>query len=91
MLKNPLKLRHCPLKRKSQCQLGMLQHMIEAQKLNLILGGVNLVVGVAEFGLDDKSGRVAILASRGVVGASVAALGQDKGDITVLRKEEHCC
>lgn len=37
----------------------MLQHMIEAQILNLVLRGVNLLIRVLEVTLDDKGRRVA--------------------------------
>lgn len=51
----------------------MLQHMIKAQILNLILRGVDLVIGVLKIRLDDKGGGVAVFAGRGVVGAGIAA------------------
>jgi hypothetical protein len=63
----------------------MLQHMVEAQELDLVLRGVDLLVGVGEVGFDDKGRGVAVFAGRGVVGAGVAALSQDVGDVAILR------
>ncbi len=62
----------------------MLQHMIKTQKLNLILRGMDLGVGVAEVGFDDESRGVAVFAGGGVVGAGVPAFCQDVGDRAVL-------
>lgn len=53
----------------------MLQHMIEAQKLNLILRRVDLAVGIAEVRFDDKGGGIAVFTGGGVVGAGVTAFG----------------
>lgn len=39
----------------------MLQHVIEAQILDLILRGVDLLIRIFEVALDDESGRVASL------------------------------
>jgi hypothetical protein len=62
----------------------MLQHVVEAQILDLVLGRVDLGVAVAEVGLDDEGGREAVFAGGGVVGAGVAASGEDVGDGAVL-------
>ncbi len=62
----------------------MLQHVVEAQKLDFVLGGVDLLVGIGEVGFDDKGGRIAVFAGGGVVGAGVAAFGEDEGDVAVL-------
>lgn len=60
--------------------------MIEAQILDLVLRGVDLGIGVAEVGFDDKGSGVAVFAGGGVVGTGVAALGEDVGDCAVLRE-----
>lgn len=62
----------------------MLQHVREAQILKLVLGRVNLLVGILEVGLDDKGRRIASLGGRGMVGARVTALCQDIGNLAVL-------
>jgi len=61
----------------------MLQHVIERQILNLILGGVDLLIAVLEVTLDDESARIASLGSAGMVAAGVAALGKHEGDVAV--------
>jgi hypothetical protein len=89
---NPaLQIRHAGLKRKPQRQPRMLQHVIEAQILNLILCGMDLGVAVAEVRLDDKGGGVAVFAGGGVVGAGVAASGEDVGDGAVLGGRGEVC
>lgn len=62
----------------------MLQHVVEAQKLDLVLGRVDAGIAVGEVGLDDKGGRVAVFTGGGVVGAGVAAFRQHVGDVAVL-------
>ena len=62
----------------------MLQHMREAQKFNLILGRMDLLVAPLEIGLDHEGGRVACFGGGGVVGAGVAAFREDVGDVAVL-------
>lgn len=64
----------------------MLQHVIEAEVLDQIVRAVNLLVGVFELRLDDEGGGVAEAAGGGVVGAGVAALGLDVGDVAVLER-----
>lgn len=44
---------------KRQAHLRMLQHMVEAQVLDLVVGRVDLLVRILELRLDDKGGRVA--------------------------------
>lgn len=63
----------------------MLQHVVEAQVLDLVLGRVYLLVRILELRLDHKGRGVAESAGRGVVGTGIAALGFHVGDITVLR------
>lgn len=62
----------------------MLQHMIEAEIFDLILHGVDLLVGTRKVRLNHEGGRVAIAAGGGVVGARVAALRLDVGNVAVL-------
>lgn len=62
----------------------MLQHVIKAQILDLVLRCVNLAITVFEVRLDYERARVAVLACACVVGACVAALCLDVGDIAVL-------
>ena len=68
----------------TQRQPRMLQHMIEAQILQLILGRMYLLIRVLEVGLDDKRRRIAGLGSAGVIGAGIAAFGEDVGDVAIL-------
>ena len=63
----------------------MLQHVREAQILELVFRGVNLLVGILEVGLDHKSRGIPGLGRRGVVRACVPALCQDVGDLAVLQ------
>lgn len=63
----------------------VLQHVVERQVLDQVLGRVDVVVRVLERRLDDKRRRVPGLGRRRVVGAGIAALGLDVGDVTVLR------
>ena len=62
----------------------MLKHVVKAQILNLVLSGMDLVVGVLEVRLNHKSRRIAGLAGAGVIRAGVAALGLNPGDLAVL-------
>lgn len=66
----------------------MLKHMIETQVLNLILGGVDLLVRVFEVGLDDKRRRISSFRCRSMIAASVATLGEDVGNVAVLQLSE---
>lgn len=47
------------LVRKGQAHLGMLQHVVEAEVLDLVVSSVDLLVRVLELGLDDEGGWVA--------------------------------
>lgn len=58
--------------------------MVEAEVLDLVLSGVDLLIGVVKVRFDHECGWVAVAAGGGVVGAGVAALCQDKGDVAVL-------
>lgn len=62
----------------------MLQHVVEAEVLDLVVRAVDLLIGVLELRLDDKGRWVAEAAGGGVVGAGVATLCFDVGDIAVL-------
>src|SRR3954465_13049446 len=57
--------------------------MIKAEILDLVFGGVDLLVGVLELGLDHEGRGVSIPTGRGMVRASIATLGLDVGDIAV--------
>ena len=57
----PSQLRKRKLINKTQRQTSVLQHVREAQVLELVLGGVDLLVGVLEVGLDDKGRGIARL------------------------------
>jgi hypothetical protein len=78
-----LELSKRKLVRQAKCQLRMLQHVVEAEVLNLVLGGVDLIVAVLEVRLDNERRGVSGLGSAGVVGAGVATLGQNVRDIAV--------
>ena len=62
----------------------MLQHVREAQELDLIFRGVDLLVTVLEVAFDDERAGVAVLARARVVGARVAAFRQHVWDVAVL-------
>lgn len=47
-------LRHGQLIRESQRHLGMLLHVVEVEKFNLILGGVDLLIAIFEITFDYK-------------------------------------
>lgn len=68
----------------SEGHTGVLQHVIEGQMLNGILPGVDVRIRLAKLRLDDKGRGVASLGSRGMVGASIAALGLDPGNVAIL-------
>ena len=67
----------------TESQLGMLQHMLKAQVLQLVLSSVNLLVTVLKAALDDECTRVPSLACTGVIGASITTLGLDIWNIAV--------
>ena len=62
----------------------MLQHVVEGEILDEVVGAVDVLVRVGEGGLDHEGGGVAGLGRGRMVGARVAALGLDPGDIAVL-------
>ena len=62
----------------------MLQHMIEAQILDLVLRSMDLLVRVLEVRLNDESRWIASLRSTSMIGACIAAPGKDVRDIAVL-------
>ena len=64
----------------------MLQHMVEAQIFNLVLRGMDLLVGIGKVGFDNEGGSVPVFACGGVVGAGVAAFREDVGNIAVLNR-----
>lgn len=69
---------------KSKSHASMLKHVVERQVLDVVVGGVDVVVAVLESRLDDKCGWIAGLGGRCVVRAGVSTLGLDEGDIAVL-------
>lgn len=62
----------------------MLEHMIEAQVLDLVLSGVNLVVRILKVRFDDEGRRVASFGCAGVIRACVAAFGQNIWDSAIF-------
>jgi hypothetical protein len=62
----------------------MLQHVVKAEVVNRVFCSVDLVVAVLEVRLNDESRRVSSLRCTRVVGASIAALGQDVWDVAVF-------
>ena len=71
---------------KGQRHARVLQHVVERQVLDLVVGRVDVVVRVLKGRLDDEGRGIAGLGRRGVVGAGVAALGLDVGEVAVLGK-----
>jgi hypothetical protein len=69
---------------KSQAHLCVLQHVIEAEVLDQIVRAMDFLVRVLKLRFDDEGGWVTEAASGGVVGAGVAALCFDVGDVAVL-------
>lgn len=65
-------------------EFGMLQHVIEAETVDGILGRVDVFVRILEVGLDHEGARIAGFGRRRMVRAGVAALGKDVGDVAVL-------
>lgn len=63
---------------------SMLKHVVERQILDRVVGSVDMRVRVLESRLNDEGGGVSGLGGRSVVGAGVAALGLDPGDVAVL-------
>ena len=78
-----LELVECELISQTESQLGVLQHMLKAQVLQLVLGSVNFLVAVLEAALDDERTWVTSLACTGVIGASITTLGLDIWNIAV--------
>ena len=62
----------------------MLEHVIEAEILNFIFGGVNLIVRVFEIRFDNKCGWITGLGSRSMVTTRVATLRENVRDVAVL-------
>ena len=69
---------------KSQGQARVLEHVVEREILDKIIGSVDVVVRILESRLDDEGGRVASLGGRGVIRAGISALCLDVGDVAVL-------
>lgn len=62
----------------------MLKHMVERKVLDVVVGGVDMRVGVLKGGLDDESGGITGLGGRSMVRASIATLGLNPGNVAVL-------
>ena len=62
----------------------MLKHMIKAQVLDAIVGGVDMLIGISEFGLNHERGWVAGFGCRGVIGTSITTLGFHKWNFAIL-------
>jgi hypothetical protein len=62
----------------------MLKHMVERKVLDVVVGGVDMRVGVLKGGLDDEGGGIAGLGGRSMVRAGIATLGLDPGNVAVL-------
>ncbi len=62
----------------------MLEHVVEGQVLDLVVGGVNVVVRVLKGRLDHESRGIACLGGRGVVGAGITAFSFNIGNVTIL-------
>jgi hypothetical protein len=81
-----IKFCKCKLIDKPKRQLRMLQHMVEAEKLKLILSGVDFVVRILEIRLDNEGRRVAGLRCRCVVGTCISAFCENVRDVAVLAR-----
>lgn len=58
----------------------MLEHVVEREILDKVIGAMDVIVRVLKCRLDDEGRRVASLGGRGMVGAGIPALGLDEGD-----------
>lgn len=63
----------------------MLKHMVEGKVLDVVVGGVDMRVGVLKGGLDDESRGITGLGGRSMVGAGIATLGLNPGNVAVLK------
>lgn len=68
----------------AQGHLGVLEHVVKRQILDQVVSTVDVLVRVFKCRLNNKGRRVTGLGRRGVVGASIAALGLDPGNAAVL-------
>lgn len=62
----------------------MLKHMIEAQVLDGIVAGVDVVVAVLEITLDDECRWISSLGCRSMIRACVSTLSLNVRDLAVL-------
>ena len=62
----------------------MLQHMVEAEILDLVLSGVDLLIRKSKVRFDDERARVPSLGRAGVIRTRIAAFGENVGDVTIL-------
>ena len=62
----------------------MLKHVVKAEILDLVFRGVDFLVRVLEVAFDDERRRIPSLGRAGMVGARVAALCKDVGNVAVL-------
>ena len=79
-----IKLSKSQLVDKPKCQLCVLQHMVEAEKINLVLRGVDFIVRVLEIRLDDEGRWVSSLGCGSVVGTCIPAFCEDVRDVAIL-------
>lgn len=82
-----LKVRKRQLVSKGKRHARMLEHVVERQVLDQILGAMDVVIRVLECRFNNECRRIPGLGSRGMVGAGVSALGLDEGDIAVLPRQ----
>ena len=69
---------------KAQGHCGVLPHMVKAQILDLVIGRVNLLVGVFHFTFNCHRSGISLPAGRGVVGAGITTFGLHERNLTVL-------
>lgn len=79
-----VKIGKSQLIRQSKGKACMLQHVIETQIFQFVLGGVDFLVRVLEVGFDHECGWIAGFGGGSVVGAGVAAFREDVRDVTIL-------
>jgi len=64
----------------------MLQHMVEAEKLNLVFCGVDFIVRVLEVRLDDEGRWVASFRRGSVVGTCIPAFRKNVRNVAILAR-----
>lgn len=84
LLLESCKVGETKLEHKAKRHLGVFEHVVKRQVLDKVVDTVDVVIRVLKSRLDDEGRRVASLAGRGMVGASIAALGLNIGNLAVL-------